>query len=83
MITMQSNEIKANLSAVLRKVESGEEIEITRHGIVVAYLTPAVRRHSSLTTAIEQIRQLKGSLRLKPDENIGDVVAQWKVEGRH
>lgn len=40
MLTMQSNEIKARLAEVLRKVEAGQEIEITRHGKAIARLTP-------------------------------------------
>ncbi|HPQ97367.1 MAG TPA: type II toxin-antitoxin system prevent-host-death family antitoxin [Thiolinea sp.] len=82
MITLPSNEVKATLSAVLRKVEAGQEIAITRHGTVIAYLTPASRKKSRVAEAIEKIRQLKGALKLNPGEEIGDVVADWKAEGR-
>ena len=38
-------ELGANLHAVLDKVEAGEEIEITRHGLPVARLAPARGAH--------------------------------------
>lgn len=82
MLTMQSNEVKAGLSAVLRKVEAGQEIAITRHGRVVAYLTPAsLRKRRDPAMAVERIRQLR-ALALLPGENAGDLVAAWKTEGR-
>jgi prevent-host-death family protein len=41
--TVGINELRANLSAILRRVEQGEMIEITRRGRVVARLVPAPR----------------------------------------
>jgi prevent-host-death family protein len=38
--TMPVVEVKSHLSAVLAEVESGTEIAITRHGKIVARLTP-------------------------------------------
>ena len=38
---MTATQLKAHLLAVLDDVEGGEEIEITRHGLTVAKLTPA------------------------------------------
>lgn len=40
MKTMPVVDVKAHLSAVLAEVESGQEIAITRHGKIVARLTP-------------------------------------------
>jgi prevent-host-death family protein len=37
---MTATEVKAKLLALLDEVEAGEEIEITRHGLTVARLTP-------------------------------------------
>lgn len=34
-------ELKAKLSGYLRLVAEGEEVSITNHGIVIAYLSPA------------------------------------------
>ena len=41
MVTVTLVEAKSHLSELLDKVESGEEIAITRHGKVVARLSPA------------------------------------------
>lgn len=43
MLTVNLAEAKANLSALLDRVESGEDIVITRHGRAVARLSPAAR----------------------------------------
>ena len=43
---MTATEVKAKLLALLNEVERGEEIEITRHGLTVARLTPASGPHS-------------------------------------
>ena len=49
-------ELKADLSALLRAVEAGEQIRITRHGSVIAELvaagsSPARERFRELVTA--------------------------------
>lgn len=45
MLTVNLAEAKANLSALLDKVEHGEEVVITRHGRAVAHLkSPAVAK---------------------------------------
>jgi prevent-host-death family protein len=38
---MTATEVKAKLLALLNDVENGEEIQITRHGVPVAKLSPA------------------------------------------
>jgi prevent-host-death family protein len=43
---MTAIEVKAKLLALLDEVERGEEIEITRHGRVVARLAPARGPHA-------------------------------------
>lgn len=43
---MTVTEVKARLLALLDEVESGEEIEITRHGTTVARLAPARGPHA-------------------------------------
>lgn len=49
---MTVSEVKAKLLALLDEVETGEEIEITRHGRTVGRLVPALGPHT-----------LKGSMR--------------------
>jgi prevent-host-death family protein len=39
-------EVKAKLLGLIDEVEAGEEIEITRHGVIVARLAPARGPHS-------------------------------------
>lgn len=43
---LTATEAKAKLLALLDEVEQGEEIEITRHGLTVARLSPAKGPHS-------------------------------------
>lgn len=44
---ISTREFKANLSAVLRRVRSGEEISVTSHGKVVARLSPPLTEDPS------------------------------------
>lgn len=81
MITMQSNEVKAGLAEVLRKVEAGQEVAITRHGTVVAYMMPVNRRRSRAAEAVAKIRRLR-ALVLQAGEEVGELAAEWKAEGR-
>ena len=41
MHTMQATEAKARLAELLRKVERGETVVITRHGEAIAHVIPA------------------------------------------
>ena len=41
MHTMQATEAKAHLAELLRKVERGETVVITRHGEAIAHVIPA------------------------------------------
>jgi len=43
---MTVTEVKAKLLALLDEVEAGDEIEITRHGVTVARLSPARGPHA-------------------------------------
>ena len=43
MVTVNLAQAKARLSELLDKVESGQEVLITRRGKAVAHLTPAMR----------------------------------------
>ena len=57
MLQVQATEAKARLGELLRTVERGETIAITRHGKEVAHLTPAPR--IDLATNREAIENLK------------------------
>ncbi len=43
---MTATEVKAKILALLDEVAAGEEVEITKHGHVVARLVPACGPHS-------------------------------------
>ncbi len=45
--TISSREFEENVDRTLERVEDGEEMEITRHGKVVARLLPPERRNLS------------------------------------
>ena len=72
MATFQGNntvgayEAKTHLSELLEKVESGEEITITKHGSPVAKLVPVKREASAdeRVAAIQRIQKLAIGLSL-------------------
>jgi len=45
-ISMNATEVKARILALLDEVAGGEEVEITKHGRVVARLVPATGPHA-------------------------------------
>jgi prevent-host-death family protein len=57
---------KTHFSELLEKVESGEEITITKHGTPVARLVPATKKHTTHErhAAIERIVKLSEGLSL-------------------
>jgi prevent-host-death family protein len=63
MITVGAFDAKTNLSALLDKVEAGEEVVITRHGKPVARLVSVQDiDRTRATEAVEKLRALrKGS----------------------
>ncbi len=56
---------KTHLSALLERVERGEEITITRHGTPIARLVPVGIQRGDPRAAIEKIRALRKGIRLK------------------
>lgn len=64
--TIGAYEAKTHLSELLEKVESGEEITITKHGAPVAKLVP-IRKEASVqqrADAIQRIQKLASGLSL-------------------
>ncbi len=60
MRQVQATQAKARLAALLREVERGETIEITRHGKAVAHLVPADARNlAERKEAVDRLRQLR------------------------
>ena len=81
MFSMQANEVKAQLSEVLRKVEQGEEIMITRHGKVVARLMPWNERRQAITDRLQAVEAIQTFQRIKLPK--GETIADLISEGRH
>jgi prevent-host-death family protein len=67
MITVGAFEAKTNLSALLDKVEAGEEIQITRHGKPVARLVASPEKTiANPAELIERINRLADKSTLGP-----------------
>lgn len=60
MITVGAFEAKTHLSALLERVENGEEIVITRHGKPLARLVPIeIADRSRIDNAISKLKTLR------------------------
>ncbi|HUF53533.1 MAG TPA: type II toxin-antitoxin system prevent-host-death family antitoxin [Dehalococcoidia bacterium] len=70
---MTATQVKAKLLALLDEVEAGEEIEITRHGLTVAKLTPAKGPHA-LKGRFKGIATSSAS-----DEDLYSTGANWNL----
>ncbi len=64
--TVSAYQAKANLSALLERVEAGEEITITKHGAPIGKLVPAKKEITAeeRLAAIERIQKLASGLSL-------------------
>jgi prevent-host-death family protein len=60
-------EAKTHFSELLARVESGEEVTITKHGTPVAVLVPVKKRytHDDRRAAIDQLVKLRNGLSLR------------------
>lgn len=78
MRTVQATEAKVRLAELLRSVENGETVAITRHGKEVAHLVPApAQGRASRERAVERFKELQA--RWKPiDFSIEEI-----LESRH
>jgi prevent-host-death family protein len=70
-------EAKNRLSEVLRRVERGEDVTITRRGVPVAVVTAPGRRAAPPGNPWREWRALMGRVKATPDE-----IAEWKAQGR-
>jgi prevent-host-death family protein len=75
MRTVGTFEAKTHLSALLERVEQGEEITITRHGRAVARLVPAGgSSRDRLKDTVERLKAFRRGRRL------GDLSAKALIE---
>ena len=65
MTSVSVREFAQNPSAMFTRVENGETIEVTRHGKVVAVMTPPVKHRSLIDELIADGTLVPGSLGLK------------------
>ena len=80
MLSMQAHEVKSQLSDVLRKVESGEEILISRHGKIVARLSPWSKRKQKISSRLEAIEAMRQFKRIRLPE--GETIENLRTEDR-
>ena len=63
MLEVQATEAKARLAELLRTVERGETVVITRHGKKIAHLVPAAEQErAERREAIEEFKRLRSQL---------------------
>ena len=80
VITVGAFEAKTKLSELLRRVEQGDEVIITRHGKPVARVLPHHHQRYSpkeAEAALERLRELRKGVKGR-----GIDWRAWKEEGR-
>lgn len=73
-------DIRQHLSNIIKRVESGEEIMLTRNGRDVAHITkPCIYSTQRIQTFFSLLKRLKArtSIHATPDE-----IKQWIQDGR-
>jgi prevent-host-death family protein len=63
MGTVGTYEVKTHLAKLLARVEKGERITITRHGVPVAVIVPATPGRKTAAEAIDDIRSLRAGMK--------------------
>jgi prevent-host-death family protein len=75
MITVGSYEAKTHLPELLKHVEAGEEVLITRNGHPVARLVPAAGSgRPPIGDTIRALRELRGRHTLGPRLTVRDLI---------
>lgn len=79
MAEVTAYEAKTHLPRLLRAVEQGESVTITRHGKPVARLVPVEeRRHEEVAAAIERIKRARAG---RPRITVEEILSA-RDEGR-
>ena len=63
--TVQAYDAKAHFADLLRRVERGERIAITRHGVHIATLVPAAAESSAVDEAVNRLLARREHLSLE------------------
>ncbi|MDE0679875.1 MAG: type II toxin-antitoxin system prevent-host-death family antitoxin [Gammaproteobacteria bacterium] len=79
MNEITATQAKAHLAEILRSVESGETIAITRHGKTIAHLVPAIsRKRDARQAAVDRFEERRERWkRVKASRN--EILA-WRHE---
>jgi prevent-host-death family protein len=75
--TVGAYEAKTNLSRLLDEVEAGETISITKHGRIVAILTPPGKRPNAGDVIDSWLRE-RQHVRLGSDLSIRDLINEGR-----
>jgi prevent-host-death family protein len=79
MTTVGSYEAKTHLPALLKRVEAGEEITITRHGHAIARLVPAGAGGAfPAHDAIDELLSFRSQHELGPDLSVRDLIDEGR-----
>ena len=75
MVTIGSYEAKTHLPALLKRVEAGETLTITRHGHPIARIVP-IEEPVRLTPseAVDRMREFGKARTLGPDLTVRDLI---------
>ena len=79
MKQIQASIAKAKFAELLDDVERGESIEITRHGRIVARLTPD--RDAKRADALSAMAEIRAARKNGPRATAEEILA-WRDEGR-
>lgn len=75
MQQVKTTDLRAHLPDFLKKVQNGEQIQITSHGKVIARLVPEVNK---VETAKKRLEALRGTM------IVGDIIepidSQWNTD---
>lgn len=74
---------KNRLGRFLDRVQAGEELVITRHGVPVARLVAVgMRSDDDVKQALETFRKVRESLASSGKKVVRDEIKRWRNEGR-
>jgi prevent-host-death family protein len=79
MDTVGAYEAKTHLPELLKRVENGERITITRHGHPVAELGPPGAASRDVRAVVEEIRRFRDGHTLGPDLTIRQLIDEGRT----
>lgn len=80
MKTVGAYEAKTHFSELLRDVENGETVTVTRHGVAVARLVPIHDLNRDSSVAIEELRRFREEhqIRLGGDITLRELIEEGR-----